>query len=232
MEHIEIEVPSSLSDITLEQYQKWAEVVAEDSKDSSYLDRKLVEVFCDIEASEVSKIKVTEYSKILSILETALTQKVEELIPRFKMKGIEYGFIPNMDKLSVAEYTDIEKCMNWEDFHIALAALYRPVKATRVIKGKEQYVIEPYEPTMDKAWDMLDIPVDVAMSARVFFYTLSNDLLKTILNSLHQSVKKTKDTRKKRLLESNGDGIVQFMDSQTEFLKTLTMLPLNPFRKQ
>ena len=90
---VDILVPSSLSEITLEQYQKFEKVNIEDNKDSSFLMHKTVEVFCNLDLKDVAKIKVNSVKSILNDINVLFEGK-QELIPRFTLQGVEYGFIP------------------------------------------------------------------------------------------------------------------------------------------
>ena len=62
---VEIEVPTSLEDITLEQYQKFDKVNTEDNKDSTFLLHKTVEIFCGLDLKDTLKIKYSSVSEII-----------------------------------------------------------------------------------------------------------------------------------------------------------------------
>ena len=47
---IEINVPTSLSEITLRQYQKFLKI-AEENPEGNFLDAKMIEIFCGIPLS-------------------------------------------------------------------------------------------------------------------------------------------------------------------------------------
>jgi len=229
---LEVYVPSRLSDITLEQYVKWVKVVTANGSDekSEFLDRKLVEVFCGLTNSQVDEIKYSEFSKILDVLSGALSEEVPDLISRFEMDGVEYGFVPNIEEICTGAYIDAEKGMvEWSTCHEAMSALYRPITHIRKAGDLEQYEIEKYSPTALKAEVMKRIPVNVAISARVFFYTLNKELLETILKYLAQGrMKITKEEQQvmKTLLLKNGDGMRQFIHLQEEGISTLRKLPV------
>ena len=50
--NIEINVPSSLSEITLGQYQKFLKI-AENNQEGNFLDAKMIEIFCEIGRAHV-----------------------------------------------------------------------------------------------------------------------------------------------------------------------------------
>ena len=78
---IELEVPTTLEDIKLWQYQKYMKVVdahkeAEETEElNNFLNMKLVEIFCNVSLKDVSKISVRGYEKILDILNKAFEEK-------------------------------------------------------------------------------------------------------------------------------------------------------------
>jgi hypothetical protein len=64
--------------------------------------------------------------------------------------------------------------------HKAMAVLYRPVTA----RVANRYDIEKYEGSDKYANKMLDIPLDIAVGAMLFFWTLGSDLSQASLKSL------------------------------------------------
>jgi len=215
---VEIQVPNSLSEITLEQYQKFAEINTDDNQDSSFLMHKTVEIFCNLNLKDIAKIKYIYVQEILNDINN-LFDKKQDLIPKFKHKGITYGFIPVLDDMTLGEYVDLdENFTNWETMHKAMTVLYRPITLD---KG-DRYQIEEYD-GLDNADLMKGIPLDVVMGCMFFFYNLNNELLKTTLNYLSQEVPKELTTEQLQTLAKNGDGINQSMESLKEMLQGLNI---------
>lgn len=215
---VQIQVPSSLSEITLEQYQKFAEINTDDNQDSSFLMHKTVEIFCNLNLKDIAKIKYIYVQEILSDINNLFDNK-QDLIPKFKHKGVTYGFIPVLDDMTLGEYVDLdENFTNWETMHKAMAVLYRPITLD---KGS-RYQIEEYD-GLDNADVMKGIPLDVVMGCMFFFYNLNNELLKTTLNYLSQEVPKELTTEQLQTLARNGDGINQSMESLKEMLQGLNI---------
>ncbi len=73
--NIEINVPSSLSEITLGQYQKFLKI-AENNQEGNFLDAKMIEIFCGIPLSDSYKLKM---SSVTDTLITALPIKFLKL---------------------------------------------------------------------------------------------------------------------------------------------------------
>ena len=209
---IEINVPTSLSEITLRQYQKFLKI-AEENPEGNFLDAKMIEIFCGIPLSDSYKLKMVSVTAIIDILNSMLEVKPNH-VQRFTLNGVEYGFIPDLDEMSLGEYIDLDNnASKWESMHIAMNVLYRPIVTSKV--GK--YNIEEY--TTSNPEKMLDMPLDAALGSLFFFYNLGLELSKhTILSS---NLEEVEEFQEQLTSETNGDGINQFMDSLTEILQDL-----------
>ncbi len=232
---LEIEVPESLSDITLDQYKEWNKIVeankdVPDREKSRFLDKALVEIFCKVTQADIARIKATEFDKILIVLSEAFSKEPKELVRTFTMDGIEYGFIPNIQEMLTSEYIDTESGLqDWDNIEVAMSALYRPITAKRVTRGIEQYEIEEYSPNDSKINAMLEMPMDAVISAKVFFCDLGMELGQIFLAYLEEQAKR--GTPQKKTLEESGGGINQFIHSLKEMRQDSIKLPLCHYTK-
>ena len=224
---IELEVPQTLNDITLEQYQKYMKVMdahkdAEQTDElTNFLNMKLVEIFCNISLAEVDKISVRGFNKVLEILDKAFAEK-PKLIRRFKLEGVDMGFIPKLDDISLGEYIDIETNINdWQNMHKVMSVMYRPVN----FKLGNKYTIAPYEGKEEIQEIMKGMPMNVALSGMLFFYNLGKALLQAIPRYMEQNLTKQDLQTLENHLAKNGGGINQFMHSLKEMSSDLTKLP-------
>tara|TARA_R100000742_G_C4278574_1_gene101599 strand:+ start:512 stop:1222 length:711 start_codon:yes stop_codon:yes gene_type:complete len=223
---IELEVPQTLNDITLEQYQKYMKVMdahkdAEETDElTNFLNMKLVEIFCKISLAEVDKISVRGFNKVLKTLNKAFGEK-PKLIRRFKLEGVDMGFIPKLDDISLGEYIDIESNIaNWQKMHIVMSVMYRPVN----FKLGDKYGIAPYEAKEEIQQIMKNMPMDVVLSSMVFFYDLGKVLLRAIPRYMEKNLSKKDMQLLEARLQKNGGGINQFMHSLKEMSLDLTRL--------
>lgn len=209
---IEINVPTSLSEITLRQYQKFLKI-AEENPEGNFLDAKMIEIFCGIPLSDSYKLKMSSVTAIIDILTDMLEVRPNH-VERFKLNGVEYGFIPDLDEMSLGEYIDLDNnASKWENMHIAMNVLYRPIVTSKV--GK--YNIEEY--TISNPEKMLDMPLDAALGSLFFFYNLGIELSKhTILSS---NLEEMEEFQEQLISQQNGVGINQFMVSLEEMLQSL-----------
>ena len=223
---IELEVPTTLEDIKLWQYQKYMKVV-EAHKDAEqteelidFLNMKLVEIFCNVSLKDVSKISVRGYKRILDILNKAFEEK-PKLVQRFDLEGVDMGFIPKLDDISLGEYIDVENNLSdWQKIHKAMAVLYRPVN----FKLGNKYDIAPYEINEEIQEVMKEMPMNVVLSSMVFFYSLGTELLLAIPRYLEKNLTKENMQQLEQYLEKNGDGINQSMLSLKGMSRTLKRL--------
>jgi len=229
LQQIELEVPTTLSDIKLWQYQKYMKIMEqnkiEDAEDkeklNDFLNMKLVEIFCNVSLKDVVKIPLKEYNQVLEILTKAFQEK-PKLIQRFNLLDVDMGFVPKLDDITLGEYVDIESNISdWQKIHKAMAVLYRPVN----FKAKDKYGIAPYKVNEEIQELMKDMPLDVAISSMVFFYNLGKDLLGAIPKYLEQNMKKEDLQTLDNHLQKNGDGINQFMHSLKEMSETSMQSP-------
>jgi hypothetical protein len=221
---VQINVPSTLNEIPLKHYQDFLNV-QKNSSDEEFVAQKMVEIFCGIRLIEVAKIKLTSLNELIAHFTTLFSQ-VPKFTPTFKIGDIEFGFIPELEEISFGEYVDLDSHLqSWDNFHKAMAVLYRPIK-TR--KG-DKYDIKDYDPNIDMQELMKFAPLDVCIAASLFFWTLENDLLQATLNYLETEIAKEKNlslTLAKQLnLQKDGDGIKAFMQSLKETSLSLTKSP-------
>lgn len=214
----EIIIPTSLDDITVEQYQAFMRI--QDNNDSEeFIAQKMVSIFCKIPLSQVVNIKYSSITEILEVF-TKMFEAKPKLKQTFMMNKTEFGFIPNLEEMSFGEYIDLETNIgDWQTMHKAMAVMYRPITE----KKGERYKIEDYVGTANYSEVMKYAPLSVAMGSMLFFWNLRSELLKATLNYLKVEAVEMHTALKYNLMPL-GDGITPFMHSQEEMLDTLTKL--------
>lgn len=205
---VDIDLPETINDITIESYQKFLRVVRNnEEKDELFIQQKMVQYFCGTPLNVVDKIRRQDFIMIIDHLKEVLKCcENAEFVDRFEHDGKMLGFIPNLEKITMGEYADIDSLLGDDDkLHTLIGVLYRPIKA----KMKNKYVIEPYD--SNNIIDMSNAPLGIAMGALVFFYNLSNELLSATPRHLKRIV--MTDKRAKAALEQSGDGTASFLNS-------------------
>jgi hypothetical protein len=209
---IKLNVPESLSEITLAQYQKWIKIVEKEEQISTFYQQKMIEIFCNANLKEIMQMRIKDVEEITTHLDNLFKEK-SEFKALFKLGEDEFGFIPKLDDMTFGEYIDLDTYLtDWQQMDLAMSVLYRPV----VYKRKGKYIIEDYV-SSDK-YDLSEMPLDVVMGSLLFFCNLKTELLSHIMNYL-----KTQDIvdipQNLKDLLKNGAGINPFMDYQKEILK-------------
>ena len=215
---LELIVPTSLKDIPLKSYQTFVKM-REASTDEDFVAQKMIEIFCGIELKDVVKMRLTDVNELLVSFNQIFNEK-PKFQNRFNLHGIEYGFIPKLEDLTLEEFTNLEQLMkSWDTFHMAMAVMYRPIK----LEVKGTYEIHDYFYSEDMGEIFKLCPLDIALSARVFFWNLASELLNAIPSYLEKELAKNPSLMKEANLENSGGGIRSIMHLLTENLKTLDL---------
>ena len=160
---MKIKIPSSLKAITLEKYQKYLKI-QENNTDETFLAIKMIEIFLGLRGDTIMKMKAKSIRDITNVLSEMFTEK-PELVKEFTMKGVDYGFIPDLENMTFGEYVDLDTYIgDVDNLHRAMAVLYRPITQ----KANDKYSIEEYEGEDDEK--MKDMPMDAVLSSILFFY--------------------------------------------------------------
>lgn len=216
---LQITVPTSLNEITLDQYQRFVSIM-ENNPESDFVQQKMIEIFCNVPLKLVPTIPLKEVNEIIALLNEIFNAEYK-LKPIFKLGNTNFGFIPNLDEISLGEFSDLDAYFGkWDKMHNAMAVLYRPVTE----KYKDKYNIEDYNGSVTYCDIMKHMPMDVVMGAMVFFYNLSSELMISSLNYLEKNPQ-VQAMIDKHNLEQNGDGIHLSMLYLKEMLEDLMKFP-------
>jgi hypothetical protein len=219
----EIVIPTSLSEIPLKSYQEFMKVV-EKSNDEEFIGQKTIEIFCGLKMKDVVKVKWSDVKSLTLHLNEIFKAK-PKFQATFKIKDMEFGFIPNLEDMTFGEYIDLESNISSvETFHKAMAVMYRPITK----KVKDRYEIFEYKGTDEFSDVMKYASLDVVLGATVFFSTLGSDLVQHTLTSLEKEIQrnpKIMTLAKERNLIKDGDGTIQSMRFLRETLQSLMTLP-------
>lgn len=212
---LEINIPTKLSEIKLMQYQKFLDI-AKNNPEGEFLQQKMVQLFCDIDLKDVAQIKYRTVEEITTNIILMFTQE-HKFINRFKIGAVEFGFIPNLEDITLDEYVDITTYINdFDNMHKAMAVMFRPI-TTKI--GKT-YEIEAYKNTATYSDIMKHAPLDAVLGSIVFFYNLANELITSSLNYL-ETHKEQMSIVSSHNLANGGDGITAIMLSLKEMSETL-----------
>ena len=198
----------TLLDLTVQDYLI---IKALDGKPEELIRKELIRHF------KLEDISLSDLDQFLIDLNTAMRQ-TPRFIQRFELDGIEYGFIPNLDTITAAEWIDIDTYQKDDDnIHRLLSILYRPIVKKKTIfnffglLSDENYTIEKYNGTSES---LRKAPLEVYLGATQFFFRLSEKLLADLFISTQKETvnylitDKTLTTQQKINLLKSLDGII------------------------
>jgi hypothetical protein len=212
---VKITIPTSLNEITLEQYQRFVSIM-ENNPESNFVQQKMIEIFCNVPLKLVDLMPLKDVNEIIETLDRmfSVDYKLKSI---FKLGDTNFGFIPNLDDITLGEFSDLDNYFGkWDKMHNAMAVLYRPITD----KSGDKYLIQDYNGSITYCDVMKQMPLDVVLGAMVFFYNLSNELLISSLNYLEMNPQ-VQAMIDKHNSDLNGDGIALSMLSLKEMLEDL-----------
>jgi hypothetical protein len=199
------ELPTSWSEVSLEQYSKLMIALENDSSNEIEAVIKTLEALVGIDVSTLSKVPLkylkTAYAELSTLTATMPSTELKRIID---VDGTAYGFIPDFDALTFGEFCDLDNYLqdSWNNLDKILAILYR-----RVIKREgDKYKIEPYSLDDIKERRELfknNLSIGTIYGSLVFFYTIGSKHISTMLSSLEEQnrvLRKKKSIREKELL--------------------------------
>jgi len=249
MTQVKITIPTKLSEIKLSQYQKFARTT-KDSEDDKFIARQIVGIFCDIPDTVVGQIKAKDFESIVTDITNVLSIK-PEFKTKFVLDGVKYGFIPDLEDITVDEKADLDTYLSDMDkMDKAMAVMYRPI----IAENKRGYLIEEYMEEINHIEDLieiektkinssklvnlrinlidakkrfeeknsLDVSLDIAFGANFFLHNLMSELLSFIQNYISDQVEHS--PKLSQTLEANGVGTIHFIKSLEEAFSHLKRL--------
>jgi hypothetical protein len=212
---VNLRIPTSLNEITLGQYQEFAKLENNTKINPAEIQLKMIQIFCNVSELVARGMRATDIAEICEMLNNMFDTE-HQLVSKFKLNGVDYGFIPELDDMSFGEYMDLDTFIGDNDnIHRAANVLFRPIE----FKRGDRYTIKEYDSNTSET--AKDFPLDAVLGAIVFFYTLGKDLSVVMLNSLDK--KNEKDLAQYLISLPNMDGSIHSMQSLTEILQNLNI---------
>jgi hypothetical protein len=212
---IEVKALTEWKDITLKKYLDMMHDIDAYKEDEQAVTALMLHHLAGIPYESVNKISKESYDELANKLSHFLKPEEMPLQKFITIDDIEYGFEPNLSKMTYGAYADISQYdtlsvdKNWSKI---MAILYRPI--VEKYKGG-QYSIESYTGEVEhERW--LNITMDVHFGCLFFFINLLTDLLKDTLNS---TMEMELPPNIKQILAKSGNLIKQYMNLQVETLK-------------
>ena len=214
IKEIELKVPTSYEDISLQRWLALQSDLKNYSDDDNAVTAIMFMHLCGLEPTYLKNISVDDYALIKTELESFISNTDLPLQRIITIDGKEYGFEPNLSQMSYGAYADITAFKELtidENWAKIMDILYRPI----VRKKGEMYSIEPYRGEINpEKW--LSVGMDVHFGCLFFFVHTFLDLLKGILNS---TMVMELPPNIKSILERSGQLIPHSLNSPAEILR-------------
>mgnify|MGYP003146594299 FL=1 len=185
MKEVKLTIPNEWSDITIGTYQKYVEIQEGKGSEKNKVLRSLA-LLCGTTINVVKKMAYSDLLEIMQIIKSLIDTEPdkEEFKKVFIFNKEEYGFVPNLSKITTGEYIDLENYCKEpiKNLHTIMSILYRKI----TFKRNERYAIEPYDPDQFKEELFKDCKMDIALNSLGFFLTLGSVLAKTSVSYLNQ----------------------------------------------
>ena len=214
IKEIELKVPTSYADITLEKWLILQTELDNYKDDPDAMSAITLYHLCGLDPIYLKGLSVNDYTSIKVELESFLADTEFPLQRIIRIDGMEYGFEPNLSQMAYGAYADITQYKeltidkNWAKI---MSILYRPITH----KKGEMYTIKTYDGELKE--DMfLQVGMDVHLGTLFFFVNLLMDLLKGILNS---TMAMELPHNIKSILERSGQLIPHLLSLPTEILR-------------
>jgi hypothetical protein len=153
---------------------------------------KTIEALSDIPKRLVQELALSDVVAIMSKVGELQAKQDTKLKNLIEINGIEYGFHPDLDSITLGEYADIEQFIK-EGIDSSLpelmAVLYRPIKE----KKNGIYIIEAYDGNIRmRAEEMKQMSAEQVQSALMFFFALGRKLSEIMPLYLMEQLKEMK----------------------------------------
>tara|TARA_R110000803_G_scaffold108539_1_gene176852 strand:+ start:6632 stop:7282 length:651 start_codon:yes stop_codon:yes gene_type:complete len=192
---MKVTLPDDFSEITVGQYMKlWA--MYEKENDAYNAQRRCIELLAGLEPNALQDATWDSIERASATLNWLMedpdpfTRKMP-LVRRFELKGQQYGFIPDLSKLTVGEYADLETMCSggvFKSLEKLCAILFREV----IDEKLDKYEIANYRISKERKEAMLDLPMNIAIGAVVFFCNTAKELISTTQHYLEKEKAKVK----------------------------------------
>jgi hypothetical protein len=188
---LRINIPESLDDVTLGTFIKYQ---------TARTDMDRICAYTGVKKDIVENWTYGAVNKALELIGQSVNNCTPIHLAKFRIEGKLYGFVPDMDLLTMREHVDAEawateiwkpEGMNWTRMPELMAVLFRPITA----QLGDYYDIEKY--SMESAKQYVDKMKQMRMSqvqgALVFFSTTAREsIVATLEQELTEELMKMK----------------------------------------
>ena len=185
----EFKLISSWKDVTLE---KWLKLIDFATGTKTEEATETIAALSNIPKQLVKELALSDVAVIMSRIAELQQKQDTKLKKIIEIDGIEYGFHPDLDSITLGEYADLETFIKGgieKNLPEVMAVLYRPIKE----KKNDIYIIDAYDGNIRlRTEEMKKMSAEQVQSALVFFYNLGKELSEILPLYLMEQLKEMK----------------------------------------
>ena len=191
------------SDVSLE---KWLKLIDLETGSKTQEAQETIAALSDIPKQLINELSIKDVAVIMSRI-AELQQKQDSTLKRIiKINGVEYGFHPDLDSITLGEYADIETFIkNGIETNMPemMAVLFRPITE----KKNDIYTIAAYDGDIRmRTEEMKQMSAEQVQSALRFFFVLGRKLSQILPSFLMERLKEMNQQLPQNPLPKSGDG--------------------------
>jgi len=194
---------NSWSDVTLD---KWLTLIGYENLSGSEEALKVVKLFSDIPTKLIKQLSVQDVALVMKRLTDLQTEQNTTLNKIIEIDGVEYGFHPDLEEITLGEYADIETYIKLGiDKYLPelCAILFRPV----IEKKNNIYTIEAYNGNIKIRSEIFKkMPAEQVQNMLVFFWTFVNKLFQILPSYLMQRTEEMSTQSQAKVSQKSGVG--------------------------
>ena len=194
----------SWADVNIE---TWLQIIEIETGSKTKEAEETIAALSDMPKQLINQLSLREAAVIMGKIAELQADENSSLKRIIEIEGVEYGFHPNLDEITLGEYADLETFIKngiEQTLPEVMAVLYRPV-TEKTDSGV--YTIEAYGGDLTiRAEQMKKMSAEQVQSALRFFFALGKELLRILPSYLIQALKEMKMQLPQNPLEKNGDG--------------------------
>ena len=180
---------NSWSDVTLE---TWLKLIEFEKGTKTENATQTIAELTDIPKTLIKELALSDVVGIMSKISQLQAVSDTKLKRIIEINEVEYGFHPDLDKISLGEYADVEQFIKngiYTNLPEVMAVLYRPIKE----KKNDIYIIDAYDGNITmRAEEMKQMSAQQVQSALVFFYNFAKILSEILPLYLMEKLKEMK----------------------------------------
>lgn len=227
--------------LSIGDYQKIFKI--RDLFEDEYMYAKVISLLTDCPVEQLLEAEAHQIQFLATSIFAMVPPQPINLIDRFELDGVHYGYLPSYKEISFAEFVDLDTLLTKKPeeaidyLHQVTAIMYRPIISE---KSKHEFVIEKYDfNTVEERAKLFKDKLDIkfTLGGQFFFTQFVKNSSSYIQLSLKQKIKMDLlmlkllwQNRKwiwKSLSKKGSDGTLSLTEFQMETLRST----LSSFRK-